>query len=204
MSGSHPGWLASEVIVWSSTIGNKWGDAHTRRGKRASRFTSSSTQTATSYSSHLFLVIKSRMEMRVLYHLGSVQQDVRRRILPTSIEGHDLAHGYDRDLVVCESQIARLHNRGRTVTCFVSIMVLANWSIVDAPGLTIKLPPILLPRNPILLGRLTRPSDIMPRIGRVAFMSDDRYERKCHQARSISKLKSVSLYSPTANPESSD
>jgi hypothetical protein len=65
--------------------------------------------TTTSYYAHFFLVVKSRMEMRVLYHLGSVQQDVRRRILPTSIEGHDLAHGDDRDLVVCHSQIARLN-----------------------------------------------------------------------------------------------
>jgi hypothetical protein len=61
--------------------------------------------TTTSYYAHFFLVVKSRMEMRVLYHLGSVQQDVRRRVLSTPIEGHDFAHGDDRDLVVCESQV---------------------------------------------------------------------------------------------------
>jgi hypothetical protein len=65
--------------------------------------------TTTSYYAHFFLVVKSRMEMRALYHLGSVQQDVRRRVLSTPIEGHDLANGYDRDLVVCHSQIARLN-----------------------------------------------------------------------------------------------
>lgn len=144
--------------------------------------------TTTRYYAHFFLVVKSRMEMRALYHLGSVQQDVRRRVLSTPIERHDLANGDDRDLVVCESQIARL-NIEVTQSHILLAPGVYDSGIVYALGLTVKLPPILLPRNPILLGRLARPSDIMPRIGLVAFMRDDRYERKSHQARRTIEFK---------------
>lgn len=97
-----------------------------------------------------------------LDHLGSVQQDVRSGILSTTVQRHDLAHGNDRHLVIC-----------------IAYRVLSARCISESaarPGLTVKLPPVLFTWNPVLLGRLSGPPDVMTRIGRVSLVRDDGWQ----------------------------